>query len=342
VFASSEGAHLAQTFSLVFPDAAVDATVLDTSAMVSAAPSGFDMATGGYEVVRDAKLPATMRAAAEEALRASRALLGAAAPRSVDVGRYELVVGPGMFWGLIAGTILPALGMERALGRRTGFEGTSYAGPPEAALGRMHLGAPWLTVRGDRSTLGGLMTVGWDDEGVPPEDFALVEHGTVVDYLARRDTVPLLGGWYGTRGKPVHAHGVAASSEWDEPTECIPNMTIEPGPTTVTVEDMIKDVKHGIYFPGGGGANGDFGLVNAYGLGRGAREIRSGKLGAHLGDVAIQFQTQAFWKGLLAIGGPTSVESFNTGLQRLFGCLTVRSVPARFRDVNVVNTGRTR
>jgi TldD protein len=340
-FASSDGSHLAQTFSLAFPGGFARATVLDESVMATAGPKDFGWAAAGYEVVRDAKLPDTMRVAAEEALRESQAMLGATAPRSVDVGRYEMVVGPGMMWGLVNGTIISALGIERALGRRAGAEGTSYAAPLEAALGKMQMGAPLLTVRGDRSTAGGLMTVGWDDEGVKPDEFSLVEHGALVDYLALRETAPLLGAWYGSRGMPVHAHGVGATGSWREPRETVPNITVAPGAAAVTVDDMIKDVKHGIYFPGGGGASADFALLNAYGFGPGPQEIRNGKLVGHLRDVALQFQTQAFWKGLLAIGGANSVESFTDGFPGLFGCRTVRSVPARFREVNVVNTGRT-
>jgi TldD protein len=342
VFACSEGSRIAQTFSFAFPNAVVYATAVGAEETAGAGPAGFDWATAGYETLRDAKLADTMRAAAEEAIRESRGTIGAVAPRSVDVGRYELVVSPSMMWGLVNGTIMSAVGMERALGKRTGLEGTTYAAPPAAVLGKLELGAPHLTVRADRSTPGGLMTVGWDDEGVKPDDFALVEQGVLVDYLALRENVPALGAWYGSRGVPPHSHGVAATGTWDDPGEVAPNMTVAPGTEAITVEDMIRDVKHGIYFAGGGGAAADFGMLNAYGSGSGAQEIRNGKLVGHLTDVAIQFQTQAFWKGLVAVGGPSTVTSFGTGNASLFGCQTVRSVPARFRAVNVVNTGRTR
>lgn len=186
------------------------------------------------------------------------------------------------------------------------------------------------------------MTCGWDDEGVAPEDFSILEQGVVVDYLALRETAPFLGAWYRRRGAPVRSHGIAATSGWWEPSETIPNIAVEPGAEHVTTEDLIKDVKHGIYFSGGGGAQGDFGMLNAYGTAGGAQEIRNGKLGRHLTDVAIQFQTQAFWKGLLGIGGSSSVTSFVEGQPGLFTNRTVRSVPARFREVNIVNTGRSR
>jgi predicted Zn-dependent protease len=104
---------------------------------------------------------------------------------------------------------------------------------------------------------------------------------------------------------------------------------------------MIKDVQRGIYFPDGGGVGADFGMLNAYGRGDDAQEIRNGKLGRRLKDVAIQFQTQHFWQGLTAIGGPDTVASYVEGTG-FYTCRTVRSVPARFREVNVLNTGRTR
>jgi TldD protein len=340
LFASTDGSRIAQTFSRAFPNASVRGTVAGELAMATTAPKGFDWAAGGYEVVRDAKLAETMRAAAEEALRESQGMLGATAPRSVDVGRYELVVGPGMMWGLVNGTILAALGMERALGKRAGAEGTTYAAPPDKAMGTMQMGAPFLTVRGERSAVGGLMTVGWDDEGVKPDDVTFVEHGTLVDYLAMREDATALAPWYATRGMPAHAHGVAATGRWSVPNETTPNITVDPGVAAVSTEDLIRDVKHGLYFPDGG-ASADFAMQNAYGTGSGAQEIRNGKLVGHVKDAAIQFQTQTFWKGLLAIGGPGSSESFVDGFPALFACRTVRSVPARFRDVNVVNTGRT-
>ena len=340
-FASTEGSMIAQTFSLAFPGGQVFATVADEKMTAITGPEGFGWQAAGYEVVPNARLSDAMRAAADEALKESRAMLTAAAPQSVDVGRYELVVGPEVLNGMVEGTILAALGMERALGKRAGEEGTSYAAPPEQVLGEMQIGHPLLTVRGDRTSPGGLMTVGWDDEGIAPEEFALIDHGVVTDYLAMRENASKLGWWYQKRGLPVRAHGCAATGGWSLPGEVTPNLTIAPGSAAITVEDMIKDVKHGIYLSGSGGANGDFGLLNAYGGASSAQEIRNGKLAGHLKDVAIQFQVQSFWKGLLALGGPSSVATFTDGFASLFGCRTIRSVPARFREVNVVNTGRT-
>src|SRR5262249_33559675 len=151
------------------------------------------------------------------------------------------------------------------------------------------------------------------DEGVKPDEFHLIERGVVVDYLAQREHVPGLADWYQKRGEPVRAHGVATSRWWIRPEEWTPNLTIEPGQAHITVDDMIKDVKHGIYLSNGGYASGDFGLTNAYGTANKTEEIRNGKIVGERKDAAIQFSVQSFWKGLLAIGGPASAETFAGG-----------------------------
>ena len=73
-FASTDGSRMAQTFSYAFPEAEVRATVAGPEGMAFTGPKGFDWAAAGYEVVRDARLEETMRAAAEEALMVSSTL----------------------------------------------------------------------------------------------------------------------------------------------------------------------------------------------------------------------------------------------------------------------------
>jgi TldD protein len=346
LFASSEGSHIAQTFCLAYPGAQVVATAVGPEEQVQQDVEAFAWQAAGYEIVREAELPDAMRATAEAALQESRdryANPRIIKARSVDVGRYELVVGPSMFYALVAGTIIPALGMQRALGKRSGEEGTSYAAPPESAVGALAVATPLLTVRGDRSwAVNGLMACGWDDEGVKPDVVTLVERGVVADYLAMREDALRLGSWYERQGAAVRAHGVAACGDWSSsPREVVPNITIEPGREALAVDDLIKDVKRGVYLSGPSFATADFGLSNGYGYAPVVQDIRDGKLAGYLTNAAIQFSVRTFWKGLVAIGGPRSVATFAVGQNGLFSCRTVRCPPARFKEVNVVNTGRT-
>jgi TldD protein len=338
-FASTDGSRIVQTIALAFPNGSVQVSPVDGAGWVRVAPKGLLWRGGGYEVLRDYALAEGMRAAGEEAQRESREL-GQMPARSVDVGRYELVVDAETMGSLVEDTIVSAAGMDRALGKLVNVAGTTFAAPPEKVLGALAMASDQLTVRGDRTLPGGLMTVGWDDEGVKPDEFALVERGVLVDYLATRQTASKLARWYAKRRAPLSGHGCAATDSWTLPGETRPNLSIEPGRATANVEDLIKDCTRGVYLSGAD-VDVDFGLMNAFGSASAAREIRNGKVVGRLTDVGIQFQTRAFWKGLLAVGGPASQVTSTSGFPNVFDCLTLRSVPGRFREVNVVNTGRT-
>jgi TldD protein len=275
-----------------------------------------------------------MRRSAEEVMRATH-------PRSVDVGRYELVADATAMAALVERSLVAALDMDLVLGKRVNYDGTSFAAPPEQTLGIMPIASPVLTLRADRSLAGGLMTVGWDDEGVRPDDFPLIEHGIVSDYLTGREDAAGLGWWYTKRGQATRSHGCAVS--WGgHPFPFIPNFSIDPSTADTSVDDLIKDVKKGVYLSGYVGVSADFGMLNVYARSDAVQEIRNGKLVGYLKNVGLQFQAKTFWKGLIALGGARSRQRVALGNPaRLLYTYTVRSVPARFREVNVVNTGRT-
>jgi TldD protein len=117
----------------------------------------------------------------------------------------------------------------------------------------------------------------------------------------------------------------------------------------MTLEDLIGDTKRGIYVEDieSGSAdqqvlNGQFSIRDGV-----AREIRSGKLGDRLRDVAIQFVTPEFWRSMDATGGAGSaVDTIQSAGFSLIAVIqlpfaTVTAPPARVRKVNVLNIGQT-
>ena len=75
-------------------------------------------------------------------------------------------------------------------------------------------------------------------------------------------------------------------------------------------------------------------------------EIRNGKVAGMLKDVAYQIRTPDFWNSMDKIGGKASYElggSFfdGKGQPSQSNAVSHGSPPARFRQVNVINTGRT-
>ncbi len=345
VFASSEGALNVQHIRIAAPSAATGVNLTEES------PRAFDevkaLTSGpyGYEAVTRVNLKEELRRSAERAVAESRPLPA----RSVEVGRYDVVFGAPAVGSLLARTIAEALDLDRALGYQANWEGTSFAAPPADILGQYRVGSPLFTVQADRTRPHGAMTGGWDDEGVPAGEYTLVRDGVIVDYLTNRQTAMELAPSYRARGEPVQSRGCAWGVGQSVPRVALPNLTLQPGKDALTVEDLIRDTKRGVYVEDieNGGSdqqvlNSQFSIRDGH-----AREIRNGKLGDQLRDVAIQFVTPALWRSMDAIGGVgTAVDTVQgTGalilsvIQLPFATVTVP--PARMRKVNVLNIGQT-
>jgi TldD protein len=327
-----EGSHIEQVFLFLFPEARVHTGGSTETLEIGGTVEGIGWCAGGYEVFKRVNLAAAMRRAAES--------IEHVRLHQLDVGRYELVADAAVMAGLVSGTLLPATDLDRALGSRSDGVGTSFAAPPTDVLGRLAMATPQLTVRANRTLVGGLMTVGWDDEGVPPDDVVLINHGILVDYQTMRANASQLAGWYRGRGATVRSHGGAVAFVMGMPINGLPNFTVAPASHAATVKDLIGDVKRGIYLSGAGGAAGDFQLLSAYGGASMAQEIRNGRLVGYLSDVAINFRTREFWQGLLTVGGDNAVSTVTLGEQGPFTCCTVQSPPASFLGVNVNRTDR--
>jgi TldD protein len=324
-FASTEGSFVVQSLAFAYPSAEAYASAADDPGFtVRRRAAGFRAAQRGYEIVRDARLPERLVAAAEAAVLATRA-------RPIDVGRYDVVVSASVMASLVAETLGAATGLDRASSREVAVSG-SFAAPPKAALGRP-IAASVLSVACDRSLSAGLATVGWDDEGVAPETFPLIERGTLVDYQTTRASAPELAWWYARRGGVVRSHGCAVGGGMTVPREAMPNLAIAPAATDVSVAELIAGVRRGIYFSEDGIGGSDDRSGTGQWSASAAQEIRDGKLVGYVRDAAMQFQVAELWQSLDAIGGTKAIE------QVAMGRATVRAVPGRFRRVNVVNTG---
>jgi TldD protein len=333
-FASTEGSFTNQTLYLASASSYAATPRLDDKTEYSwAAVESLGMAQRGWELVRNVRLPEEMTQAAEQAMREAR--LGA---RSVDVGRYDLVMDPSVVGAIIEKTLGEATGADRVLGKKQNGAGTSFAAPPQTALGAMQIGSSLLSLTGERSSPHGIMTVGWDDEGVKPQDVLLIDHGILNNYQTTRETAAELGWWQTKHGQPVHSVGATSGSGLTRPREMMMNFVMSPGSDNTTAEDMIKDVKKGLYLTEYAYGGSDQQVINSSFVAGKVQEIRNGKLVGFIKDSSIQFRTQQFWKAVDAIGGAASSRSYGYGEPG--DARTIRSVPARVRNIDVINTGR--
>lgn len=342
VTANSAGAMVEQTRYWIWPYVGSGTvTVHDPSDRTRNVTRWLDQrVTGrGFEALVEMNLPGLMETAAEQALH----MLSA---RSVDVGRYDLVLDPNALADPAADTLGRPLELDRALGWEANAGGTTFAAPPADVLGTLQVGSELLTLRGDRTTTGTAAVSRWDDEAVETSNFPLIEKGVVVGYQTNRELATELKSYYESQGRPVASNGCAtAPLGYELPLIAMPNLVMEPGADGTTIDELIKDVKRGLLLEGRSRGSADHQQLNAQYSPSVAREIRDGRLGDYVRDAAFQFRTPEFWRSLDAVGDRSTFEwvgkAVGKGQPRQIALHSIGAVGARFRQVNVINTGRT-
>jgi TldD protein len=294
----------------------------------------------GYEYLLEQKPEERARLWGEQASEKLKA-------KPVVVGRYDLVLHPSHLFLTIHESVAHPTELDRAIGYEANYAGTSFVAPPREVLGRLKFGSPLMHVVGDRDQPGSLAAVGWDDEGVKPDRFDIIKDGVLVDYQTTREQAPMLDWWYARQGTPVRSHGCSyAQRASDVQFQRMPNVSLMPGEKELGWEDLIAATDRGIAILSRGSYSIDQQRYNAQFGGQLFYEIKGGKVVGMLKDVAYQMRTPDFWASLDLLGGPKSWEmggTFNDGKGQpgQSNAVSHGCPPSRFRNVNVVNTGRT-
>jgi TldD protein len=125
----------------------------------------------------------------------------------------------------------------------------------------------------------------------------------------------------------------------------MPNVSLLPGEKDVSWDDIIAATDRGIAIMGDGSFSIDQQRYNAQFGGQVFYEIKGGKIVGNLKDVAYQMRTPDFWNSMDMIGGKQSYfmgGALNDGKGQpgQVNAVSHGCVPARFRNINVINTGR--
>jgi TldD protein len=337
-FASTEGSVISQTIVRVAVPFTITAVAPDNSDFQTrsnvVAPAG-----RGWEYVLDQDLVGNAGKWAEQAV---QKLSG----KSVEVGRYDLVLHPTHLWLTIHESIAHPTELDRALGYEANYAGTSFVAPPEKMLGQFRYGPDFMNIQGDRSQPGGCATIGYDDEGVKPDTFLIIKNGLVNDYQTTREQANWLKWWYDAQKKPARSHGCSNADSWGTVQfQRMPNVSLLPGAKDISYEDIIAATDRGIAIEGDGSFSIDQQRYNAQFGGQVFHEIKGGKIVGQLKDVAYQMRTPDFWNSMDMIGGQKSYfmgGAFNDGKGQppQSNAVSHGCVPSRFRNINVINTGR--
>jgi TldD protein len=253
-------------------------------------------------------------------------------------GRFEVVF-DGHTMAALVSCAGVAMEMDRAIGYEADAAGTSYLAPIDKMLGTKQFPAE-VTITANRTLVGGAATVQWDDEGVRPQDFTLVENGKLIDYTTSREFVPEMAGWYKAQGLPAHSRGCAgAENALSVPLVQTPNLQLQPGKKDMSFEDLLAGIDDGLAVMGGD-FYPDQQQLNAIG-GRDALiyRVKKGKLAGPVDDARYIVRMPDLWKDLVALGGEKSVQTRGFTIQKgQPGQSTVHSVQApaaRFQHVAV-------
>jgi TldD protein len=209
-------------------------------------------------------------------------------------------------------------------------------------IGKLKYGTPIMNVEGNRTEEGSASLCKWDDEGVPADRWLIIEKGIFKDYQTTREQAA----WISQLTGNAKSHGCSFAQSWDAVQfQRMPNVSLLPAEQDVSLNDIVGATDRGVLIKNRGSWSIDHQRYNFQFSGQVFYEIRGGKITGMLRDVAYQSNTPQFWNGMDMIGGKSTYwlggtfgdgkgqpgQSNSTG----HGCPV-----ARFRGVNIINTGR--
>ena len=347
-FASTDGSYIDQDIHRIWPNFTV--TAIDPAKgkfqnrdafsapmgmgweYMSASPAGKIKTPAGvtvygnhYDMLEDATVAAQH---AKEKLTA----------KSVEAGKYDLVLDPTHLFLTIHESVGHPLELDRVLGYEANYAGTSFATLDKWKTKSFNYGSKIVNLFADKVQPGSLGAVGYDDEGVKTKRWDLVKEGVLVGYQAIRDQVHILG--------EKESHGCCYADNWGSVQfQRMPNVSLAAGKQKLSIEEMIKGVEKGIYIIGDGSYSIDQQRYNFQFGGQVFYEIKNGQIAGMLRDVAYQSNTQEFWNSCAQICDESDYRlggSFfdGKGEPGQVSAVSHGAATTRFNGVNVINTER--
>lgn len=281
---------------------------------------------GRYDMIEDARAAG---AQAGEKLKA----------KSVEPGKYDLVLDPSHLWLTIHESAGHPTELDRVLGYEANFAGTSFLTLDKWESKKFNYGNKLVNIVADKTQIGSLGAVGYDDEGVQTGKWDIIKEGILVNYQTIRDQAHIL--------KLNASQGCCYADNWSSVQfQRMPNISLQPGAEKKSIDDIIKNVEKGIYIVGDGSFSIDQQRYNFQFGGQLYYEIKNGKIAGMLKDVAYQSNTQEFWNACADIADQEDYRlggSFfdGKGQPAQSSAVSHGSATTRFNGVNVINTGRT-
>lgn len=283
--------------------------------------SGGDLATKGYEFIRNLRLAENAERVKEEAI----ALLSA--PECPE-GEMDAIIGGSQLALQVHESCGHPTELDRVLGSEISYAGGSFLTLEK--LNNFQYGSTLVNITADATIKGGLGTFGYDDEGVRAQRSYLVREGLFVGYLTSRETALVLG---------QRSNGTMRADGWNRiPLIRMTNINLEPGEWNL--DDLIADTREGIYLDTNKSWSiDDLRLNFQFGTEIGW-VIKRGKMGKMVKNPIYTGITPQFWKSCDAICNRESwhiwgIPNCGKGEPSQIMKVAHGTSPARFRKMKV-------
>jgi TldD protein len=348
-FASTDGSYIDQDIHRLW--APITATAVDKATNKFRTRDGLSSPVGmGFEYL-DARPEHKVKAAGnvatvytksydivEDARTAGRQAREKLTAKSVEPGKYDLVLSPEHLGLTIHESVGHPTELDRVLGYEANYAGTSFATLDKWQSKTFKFGNERVNIIADKDTPGSLGNCGYDDEGVKCKRWDIIKDGILVNYQATRDQAHIIN--------EKESHGCSYADSWSSVQfQRMPNVSLAPGKTPLTPDEMVADVKKGIYILGRGSYSIDQQRYNFQFGGQLFYEIKDGKITQQIEDVAYQSNTQDFWNACAALCDDRDFRLFGSffdgkGQPSQVSAVSHGSPTTRFNGINVINTAR--
>jgi TldD protein len=235
-FASTDGSYIDQDLHRLWMP--VFATAVDQKTNKFRSRQGLSSPVGmGYEYL-DARPEDKIKAAGgvttlytksydliEDARAAGKQAKSKLTAKSVEPGKYDLVLSPEHLWLTIHESIGHATELDRVLGYEANYAGTSFATLDKWQSKKFKYGSDIVNIVADKTTPGSLANVGFDDEGVKCKRWDIIKDGILVNYQATRDQAHIIG--------EKESHGCSYADNWSSVQfQRMPNVSLQAGQKT--------------------------------------------------------------------------------------------------------------
>src|SRR5690606_32252586 len=189
-------------------------------------PMGTVFYKNSYDIVEDAVLAAKQ----------AREMLSA---KSVEPGKYDMVLEPNHLGLTIHESIGHPLELDRVLGYEANYAGTSFATLDKWKSGNFKYGSSLVNIVADKTQPNSLGAAGYDDERLKIRERVVINDWVIVHCQAIRHQAHII--------EEKESPGCCYSQSWsDVQFQRMPDVSLKPGKEKYSAEDMGRDVEKGI------------------------------------------------------------------------------------------------